>query len=54
MTTRAHQSQSEYRQGYAHGLAGGERPSRERGASYYGGWLCGKAEREDQQEQKAA
>lgn len=51
MTPPAHQSQQEYRAGYLHGLAGGERPSREKGSAYYGGYLCGKAEREERKEE---
>lgn len=47
MNSRAHQSQQEWNAGYRHGLNGGERPARDKGAAYYGGWLAGKADREE-------
>jgi hypothetical protein len=40
------QGQSEYAAGYASGLAGEPEPRREKGQSFYGGWLAGKADRE--------
>lgn len=49
MTPRAHQAQQEWSAGYQHGLNGGDRPSREKGSAYYGGWLVGMAEREQRQ-----
>lgn len=49
MNGKSHQAQSEYRAGYQHGLNGGEKPGRDKGSAYFGGYLCGKAEREDRQ-----
>lgn len=45
----ARQGQQEYRAGYLHGLNGGDRPARNKGNAYYGGWLVGSAERAEQQ-----
>lgn len=46
---RARQGLAEHLAGYLHGLNGGSRPGREKGNAYFGGYLCGKAEREDRQ-----
>lgn len=52
MTARAHQSQSEYSAGYRSGLDGEPKPSREKGSSFYGGWLLGIADRMERAEQQ--
>jgi ribosome modulation factor len=46
MTKLSHQAQSEYAAGYQSGLAGEPEPRREKGQSFFGGWLAGRADRE--------
>lgn len=41
------QAQTEYAAGYQSGLAGEPEPRRERGQSFFGGWLAGRADREE-------
>lgn len=48
MNQRAQQAQAEWNAGYRAGLAGEQKPSNEKGRSFFGGWLTGKADREAQ------
>lgn len=48
MSKRAHQSQAEWSAGYRSGLNGDPKPSDEKGRAFFGGWIAGKADREEQ------